>query len=132
MRLAVDAIVEHDGKILLIERLNIPYGLALPGGLVEEDESCEEAIVRELKEETNLKATYLQQLHTFSDVKRDPRGRAISVVYVVETEGEALAGDDAKSFTWMLIKDLKPEMLAFDHYTIIKHYLIFKMSGLSC
>jgi len=122
MKLAVDAIIEREGKILVIERKNPPYGLAFPGGMVEEDESCEDAVQRELLEETNLKALEIEQLGTYSKPDRDPRCRVVSVVFIVAAEGEPLAGDDAKAFKWVAKEDLKPEMLAFDHYEIFKDY----------
>jgi 8-oxo-dGTP pyrophosphatase MutT (NUDIX family) len=57
--LTVDAVVEQDGKILLIKRKYPPYGWALPGGKVECGETLEEAVKRELLEETNLTAKHV-------------------------------------------------------------------------
>jgi len=125
MQLAVDAIIEREGKILLVERKHSPLGLALPGGMVEENESCEEAIIRELKEETNLDAIVLTQLNLYSDPSRDPRCRVVSLVYLIEAKGDPIAGDDAKDLKWVLIKDLTKEMLTFDHYAIIQDYIEF-------
>ena len=71
-------------QILLIKRLIDPFKgeWALPGGFVIENETLQEAAYRELAEETNLKNVYLEQLYTFSEVKRDPRGRTISCAYM--------------------------------------------------
>lgn len=53
MTVGVNAIVVKDGKILLIKRKDVKIW-ALPGGIVEEKESFEKAVVREVKEETNI------------------------------------------------------------------------------
>ena len=108
-------------KILLIQRKNEPFqGLwALPGGFMDMDETIEECACRELKEETGLEVSELQQLHTFSAPGRDPRGRTVSVVFVgiVERRGfQPQAGDDAALARWFAADQLP--RLAFDHAEI--------------
>lgn len=110
-------------KILLIERGNAPYEgqWALPGGFVDMDETCENAAVRELEEETGVSGVSLTQFRTYSAVKRDPRHRTITVVYfalVDENRLTATAGDDAADARWFHIHNL-PNM-AFDHEMIVK------------
>lgn len=123
----VDAAIfrESAGKweILLIKRGNEPFlGMwALPGGFVEMEETLEEAIDRELKEETGLERISLQQLHTFSKIDRDPRHRTISTVFIGITKPDismAQAGDDASDAEWFDIRDLPA--LAFDHEDVLK------------
>ncbi len=116
----VDAIVEKEGKVLLIKRKNEPFGWALPGGFIEYGESAEAAVLRELKEETGLDTLKLRQFKVYSSPERDKRIHTISVVFVVETTGKAVAGDDAKSPQWFALDNL-PE-LAFDHEKILKDY----------
>ena len=107
--------------ILLIERKHDPYQgcYALPGGFVEEDETLEEAIARELQEETNLTLNNLQQFRAYSRPDRDPRGRTISVIFtsLLDAFPAAVAGDDAASVQWFPLDQL-PE-LAFDHGEIV-------------
>src|SRR5690349_11201706 len=85
--LTVDCVVfgldEGELKVLLIQRELPPFqgDWALPGGFVRMDESLEEAARRELREETGLSDVYLEQLYTFGDINRDPRGRVVSVAY---------------------------------------------------
>src|ERR1700689_1677591 len=69
--------------LLLIRRLAKPFEnrYALPGGFVHEDESIDAAAIRELREETGVDKVYLEQLYTFGDPKRYPRGRVITVAY---------------------------------------------------
>ncbi len=107
--------------ILLIERKHDPYKgcYALPGGFVEEDETLEEAITRELQEETNLTLNNMQQFRAYSRPDRDPRGRTISVIFtsILDTLTAAVAGDDAAAVKWFPLDQL-PE-LAFDHEEIV-------------
>jgi len=110
-------------KILLIERAHEPYAncWALPGGFVNMDETTESGALRELQEETGLKNVFIEQLYTFSDVERDPRGRVVSVAYfalIKLNEYSIHAGDDAGNAAWFSINDLPK--LAFDHDIVIK------------
>ena len=126
IKLTVDAIVfgYNEGKIsiLLIQRKYDPFKgqWAIPGGFVLENESLEEAVARELKEETGISINYLEQLYTFGNVDRDPRGRVVSVAYfgLIHPEGHTLeATTDAEKAQWFDM-DILPE-LSFDHKQII-------------
>ena len=115
-----------DGKalyVLLIERKNDPFkdSWAFPGGFVNMDEDTETCAKRELMEETGIKDIFIEQLYTFSDTDRDPRGRIISVTYfalVSSTRYKPRAGDDAKSTGWFPVQQLPK--LAFDHEKIFR------------
>lgn len=113
-------------KVLLVKRGNEPFRnmWAVPGGFVRINESLEEAAKRELSEETNVKDVYLEQLYTFGDVKRDPRGRVITIVYFAlvgkeKAQQELKATADASDVAWFLVSKL-PE-LAFDHAKILEY-----------
>ena len=119
--------VLNEQKILLIKRKHEPYKdkWAFPGGFVDMDETTETAAKRELEEETGLIADDLIQIHTFSDVDRDPRGRTISIVYYSEIINENVkikAGDDAKEVSWFSINSLPN--LAFDHQKILDFTIV--------
>jgi len=125
--LTVDCVIfGFDGKslrILLIERGLEPYkgSWALPGGFVRMDETVEEAAIRELQEETNVKGVYLSQLSVFSEVERDPRGRVITVAFyalVKPSDHDVIGGDDAASAQWFSLDDYP--IPVFDHEQIIK------------
>ncbi|NLZ07371.1 MAG: NUDIX hydrolase [Phycisphaerae bacterium] len=105
--------------LLLVERKKEPYKgqWAIPGGFVEMDEELEDAVARELKEETGLTGIALEQLRAFGTVGRDPRGRQITVVFTgIAAKGQTIVrgGDDAAEARWFPI-DRLPENLAFDH-----------------
>lgn len=122
----VDIIIECQGGIVLIDRSNPPYGLALPGGFVDYGESLEEAAIREAKEETNLELVDLRQFHTYSHPGRDPRFHTVSTVFIAEGQGEPRAGDDAGDLRIVRYEDLLELEYAFDHKEIIEEYLVEK------
>jgi 8-oxo-dGTP diphosphatase len=128
IKVAVDAVVfgytSKEGlSVLLIKRNIKPFkdSWALPGGLVGDDESLEDAIQRELKEETGVNINYLEQLYSFGKPGRDPRNRVISITYygLVKPDAFELHADtDAADVAWFNIKKLP--QLAFDHKEILK------------
>ncbi len=129
IKLAVDAIVfgyhQTEGvSVLLIRRKYAPLKgyWAIPGGFVTNEESLEQAVQRELQEETGVKINYLEQLYTFGAPKRDPRQRIVSVAYfgLVKTSAYKTfqAATDADDAQWFNIDELPK--LAFDHKDIIE------------
>jgi len=123
----VDCVIfGFDGKslrILLIERGVEPFkgSWALPGGFVKIDEKVEEAAIRELQEETNVKGVYMSQLSVFSEVDRDPRERVITVAFyalVKPSDHDVIGGDDAANASWFSLDEYPS--LVFDHELIVK------------
>ena len=119
--LTVDGIVLYKDGIVLVERSNPPFGWALPGGFVDYNESVEEAVVREIKEETNLDFFDFRQFRVYSSKDRDPRFHTVSVVFVGKGRGELKASSDAKNVGVFSLNSL-PEKIAFDHRDIISDY----------
>jgi 8-oxo-dGTP diphosphatase len=127
---AADALIVREVKgkkqILLVLRANEPYkGMwALPGGFLEYDESGEEAVLREVEEETGLKGSKAVLRTVRSRPGRDPRGHVISLVYSVNIKGdpEPKGGDDATMAKWFELSSL-PD-LAFDHADIIDEIMV--------
>ncbi len=127
IKLSVDAVVfgYESGTIsvLLIKRKYEPFKgkWAIPGGLVLNKESLEEAVERELKEETGIKINYLEQLYTFGNPNRDPRNRVVSVAYfglINPSAFKIFASTDAQEVQWFKIDKLP--ILSFDHEEILK------------
>jgi 8-oxo-dGTP diphosphatase len=119
----VDAIVETNDKLLLVKRKKDPFkgSRSFPGGKVDLYEKVEEAVKRELREETSLDIEPIAILGVYSDPSRDPRGHRISITFIARIiSGEAKAADDAESIEWLPINEQKD--LAFDHNKILKDY----------
>lgn len=114
--LTVDAIILYEGKLVLIRRGSEPFKgrLALPGGFVEKDETVEQAVLREAREETGLDVEIVRLVGVYSDPGRDPRGPTVSVCYLTKAMGGALgAASDAAAVE--LISPGDVPSLAFDH-----------------
>ena len=122
----VDAIIEIDGGIVIIQRSNPPFGWALPGGFVDYGESLEVAVVREAKEETGLDITDVKQFHTYSDPKRDPRFHTIGTVFIAKAKGKPQAGDDAAGLKIVKLSEILKINLAFDHKKILEDYIKYR------
>ena len=119
--LTVDAIIPYRGGIVLIRRRNDPYKgyYALPGGIVEYGEKVEDALIREVEEETGLIVTPHKLVGIYSDPNRDPRGHFVSVCFIALPKGgELKAGSDAKDVAVFKLSSLPK--LAFDHEKMIK------------
>lgn len=108
-------------QVLLVRRARPPFEgrWALPGGFVEEGETLEAAARRELEEETGLRDVYLEQLYTFGDPGRDPRGRAVTVAYTALIRPAPIRpSSDAAEAGWF--PAARPPRLAFDHDRILR------------
>lgn len=129
--LTVDAIVfgyepKEGLSVLLVKRKYPPFKgrWAIPGGFVKEKESLEQAVERELEEETGVKVNYLEQLYSFGDPKRDPRSRIVTIAYyglVRSSNFELFAATDAEDAQWFHLNELPK--LAFDHQKILDYAL---------
>lgn len=124
----VDVVILTGSGVVLVKRKNPPHGWALPGGFVEEGETLEQAAAREAEEETGLVVRLIEQFHTYSDPRRDPRRHTITTVYLAEAQGTPKGGDDAaeaRLFPWV---DL-PSPLCFDHADILRDVRSYLDSG---
>jgi len=125
--LVVLTVVDDGLAVLVVRRGVAPHRgrWALPGGFVLEDEDLSAAAERELAEETGVAITrfHLEQLGTYGDPRRDPRGRVISVAHLALLPDlpKPTAGTDAREARWRSVPDLlgDPRSLAFDHHRIL-------------
>lgn len=138
----VDAVVIQSGHVLVVRRKEFPGQglLALPGGFVdaEGDLSLEDAVIRELREETRLKVPdpvlrgNIQSTRVFDSKYRSSRGRTITNVFHIclpsKLNGDVLplppvkAGSDAKEAFWLELCKAKSEDFFEDHYQILRTY----------
>jgi 8-oxo-dGTP diphosphatase len=122
--LAVDAVWIVRDRVLLVRRGHPPFRgeWALPGGFVEIGETVEEAVARELREETGLVGSVGPLVGVYSDPTRDPRKHTVSVVYrILGKAGRPRGGDDAASAAWVPLRPFPS--LAFDHGRILRDAL---------
>lgn len=121
---ACDMVLIEGNKVLLIKRASEPFKgqWAIPGGRIEDDETAEDCLRREMMEETGLEVKPIRFTGLYSDPKRDPR-KVIAACYLVKRIGGKLqAGDDAGEAAWFALDDL-PE-LAADHRKILEDAIL--------
>ncbi|HEY4220993.1 MAG TPA: NUDIX hydrolase, partial [Myxococcota bacterium] len=105
---------------------------ALPGGFVRIDESLDDAAARLLAQKAELKGVFLEQLYTFGDLRRDPRGRVIAVAYyaLVDAARMKAAGNHVRALVHVpwpaetggpvdVLVGSETVALAFDHADIL-------------
>ena len=108
--------------VLLARRLEEPQRgmFALPGGFVGAEESPEQTAERKLREKTGVGPVHLEQLRTYADPARDPRGWLPSVAYMALVRPETLPaeGPAEREASWHRVDGLPP--LALDHARIVE------------
>ncbi len=117
----VFAVVEGKLSVLLGEVNRPPYYTnieAFIGGIINSEETAEEALLRHIATKTNLKKLYTEQLYTFTDIERDPRSRVVSVSYLGLLRPELIEAELASGLRWCPVKQL-PD-LAYDHNQMYK------------
>jgi 8-oxo-dGTP diphosphatase len=124
--IAIFTVRDETLQVLLIQRAIPPFqgAWAIPGGFVNRGETLDAAARRELSEETGAEDVYLEQLYTFGDPRRDPRGRVVTVAYYALVPPDRLTvrpGSDAADARLFSVHEL-PD-LAFDHAAILDRAL---------
>jgi 8-oxo-dGTP diphosphatase len=117
--LVIFTVQESSLKVLLVKRGVRPFKgrMEIPGAVVKENESLEQAALRELQEEIDAHHVYLEQLYSFGEPRRHPRARVVTVAYYA-----LIPGDEARRVSgngWRSVDRLPP--LAFDHRRIIDY-----------
>ena len=126
----VDAVATREGteglELLMIKRGKEPHeweGMwAFPGGFVDYGEDPEDAVIRELLEETGVVGKYPLALTILGKPGRDPRKHCVGLFYLVEvdSDSEPVGGDDAIDAQWVPIHQLEQENVAGDHSEVIE------------
>jgi len=139
-----DAVIVQSAHVLLIKRGNFPFKdcWALPGGYLEKDKTIEENMIKELREETCIKLPAkvlkgsIKSTQVFDHPDRDPRGRTVTHAFYIDLgfpdeklprvkdkQFEYSKEDDAAESKWVPLNEVTGEMMAFDHYAIISHFI---------
>ena len=127
----VDAVIQDDDQnIILVKRRYAPYKdkYALPGGFIKYNEDPEQAIIREVREETNLAVEIINKIGTYDQKGRDPRGKIVSTAFkcnLVRDLSKMMGGDDAAVAEAIPVEKVKSMDLAFDHKQILKDAGVF-------
>jgi ADP-ribose pyrophosphatase YjhB (NUDIX family) len=123
---AVCGLMEQSGWLLLIERSD-GLGLCLPGGLMKSHETPEEALVREVFEETGYRVTPVALIAVHSNPQCDPRFPCLLLAYHTRIVGGRQRASAEGRAIWRS-PDRLAGRLAFDHDLIVHHYLRMKGS----
>ena len=112
----------HEGqlKVLLVPIVSLPQYKGywgLPGGLIHPEETAEHSAKRHLRDKGGVRFTYMEQLYTFSKVRRDPRGRVVSTAYLAVIRPTNMNPKRASNAEWFFVRKLLK--LAYDHKEII-------------
>lgn len=128
--LAVDGVVLVEGKLVAVQRRYDPFRgqYSLPGGMVEYGETLEEAVVREVREETGLETKVISLVGVYSRPGRDPRGHVVSAVYELAVTGGTLSSGSDAAGVDLIDLDAPPEM-GFDHENIIADFRASRKAG---
>lgn len=119
--LSACVIIEREGEFLLVERSD-GLGYTLPGGIVRYRETIEDALIREVREETGYQVSLEQIVGIYSDPARDPRFRAVSIAY----RGHIIGGeqhDSGEGKACWRAADVVFGRMAFDCEAMLKDYL---------
>ncbi len=123
---AVDGvIIDEEKNIVLIRRRYPPYQgfYALPGGFIESGENEKMALLREIKEETNLNVNIIRRIGKYDNPERDPRGKIESTAFLCKITGnkdDFKTGKESKEIKFVNPNQIQKLKVAFDHRKIIK------------
>jgi len=134
-----DAVVIQGGHVLLITRRSEPGKglLAFPGGFVnaDNDASVEDAMLRELKEETKIAVPEkvlrgsITKTKVFDAISRSSRGRTITHAFMISlSDGEwnlpkVKGSDDAEKAQWVPLSNISSENMFEDHFDILQSFV---------
>lgn len=129
VRSTVGAVIEKDGKVLLIKRGHEPFKdyWCLPGGHIDFGETAEKAVVREVKEETGLTITKPKFFGYRDEIYPDINWHGEVLVFYGKAEGnESIDGKEITNIKWFDIKEASNMLLAFEHEKTLGIYIRYK------
>jgi mutator protein MutT len=129
--LAIRAIIINEsGKVLILKRANTAEGdgkWCLPGGNIEYGETADEAMVREIKQETSLNCTDTKFLFFLESLpSRESELHYINFVYKCSADGKVKLNYESSDHAWINLADLPDYIIAFKNDEILRRYWLFK------
>ena len=125
--LAVNAILtDSTGRVFLVRRNKQPFKgeLSLPGGFVDYDESAEQALNRELREELGIEVSHSKLIRVYSDPVRSPDKHVVALLYQVIYDGTPNISDRHELIEGAFYDPrMLSEKLAFDHSKMLQDFL---------
>lgn len=119
---ATAAIIERDNQLLMIERSD-GLGYALPGGIMRWNESIEDTVRREVREETGYNVKVLGHFKNYSGPERDKRFSSLSMAYTARIlDGQLTSSNEGRPL-WVACDKVLDLNLAFDARQMIADYL---------
>lgn len=114
-------------KVLLVKRAQFPAKgeWALPGGFInlKADGTLNDTVSRKLKEKTGVEIFHLEQVASYGNASRDPRGWSVTIAYMalISNKNITLSSDESsEEVVWLPVEEIQKEyQLAFDHNDIL-------------
>lgn len=126
VKATVGAIIERDNKLLLIKRNHEPFKdyWCIPGGHIDFGETPEQAIKREVKEETGLIVKDLKFFGYYSEIYKEINWHAVALIFICEADGDVKIGlREVKDYEWFDKLEALKQKLAFEHKKILTDYI---------
>jgi len=123
MKKTVGAIIEKNGKILLIKRNHEPFNRlwGLPGGHIDKGENAEKAVIREVKEETNL--DFKPKFFLFGEENfKEINWHALVFFFKGVAKGGIKLSKEHTGYGWFNHDEIKKMDLAFNHKKVLNEY----------
>lgn len=123
MKHTVGAIIESNGKILLMKRNHKPFNQfwGIPGGHIDKGETAEQAVIREVKEETNLdfEPKFFVEAEEYFE---EEDWHASATFFTGKGKGDVKISQEHTEFKWFTQDQIKKMQLAFNHKKILDEY----------
>ena len=125
VKCTVDAIIIKEGRVLLTKRaLSLQEGgkWCLPGGHIDIGESAEDAVKREVKEETGFEVTSLKFLFYYDEFLPELKNHSVTLVFRIDILGSSNKNNEVSDFGWFSRREIAKLDLAFAHMEILEKF----------
>jgi mutator protein MutT len=118
-------ILNEKNEILLTRRTHNPFEgfFCLPGGHIDAFEEADVAVVREVKEETDLDFVDVEFFHLNEEIYPDKKIHNIALCYVGEGKGTLKINEESSESIWVDMQKASEMELAFGHEKVIEFFI---------